>query len=71
MYALSKIKAWADVKQVQAVVAVAADDWDPASIWREQPNDPDRGPIPEIEAGEHLEWKDPANRSLLYKRYCA
>jgi mono/diheme cytochrome c family protein len=57
---------------VQAIVAVATVGWDPATIWREQLNDPDIGSIlEEIEAGQHPEWKDPAHRSLSYKSYLA
>jgi hypothetical protein len=50
---VKKIEASADVKQVQAVVAMSGMH------------------LEEVEAGEHLEWKDPADRSPSYKIYYA
>jgi hypothetical protein len=40
-----KVKAWADIEQVQAVAAVAAARWDPAALRREQLNNQDIGPV--------------------------
>jgi hypothetical protein len=40
-----KVYAWADVKQVQGIVAVATVGWDPATLRREQLNNQDIWPI--------------------------
>jgi hypothetical protein len=48
-----KLEAWAEVKQVRAIAAVAADGWDPVALRREQLEDPDVGPIlQEVETGQ-------------------
>jgi hypothetical protein len=65
-----KVEARADVKQIQAIAAVAADGWDPAALRTEELNDQNIGPIPEeVETGERSEWKDIADRSPTYKSY--
>jgi hypothetical protein len=52
--------------------AIAAHDWDPPTQRREQLSDHGVGPIlQEMEAGQHLEWKDNANCSPTYKGYWA
>jgi hypothetical protein len=60
------------VKQVQAVVAVAAAGWDPAALRTEQLNDQDIRPILEdAETGQHPEYKDFADCSPTYETYWA
>jgi hypothetical protein len=62
----------ADIKQVQAIAAVAAPGWDPATLRTDQLHHPDMGPIlQEMETGQRPEWKDIADRSPTYKSYCA
>jgi hypothetical protein len=59
---------WADIKQVQAIVVIATDGWDLATICREKLSDQDVGPIlEEMEARQCSEWKDIANSSPTYK----
>jgi hypothetical protein len=54
------------------MAAVAAAGWDTAALRTDQLNDPDIGPIlREIESGQQPEWKDIADRSPMYKSYCA
>jgi hypothetical protein len=65
-----KVKAQADIKRIQAIVAVAATRWDPAALRREQLNDQDIGLIlEEVETRQHPEWKEITDRSLTYKSY--
>jgi hypothetical protein len=53
---------------VWTIAATAAHGWDPAIQRREQLSDQDVGPIlQEMEAGQHLEWKDNADCSPTYK----
>jgi hypothetical protein len=67
-----KFEARANVKQVRALTAVAATDWDSAALRREQLNDKDIGPIlEEVETGQLPEWKDIADCSPTYKNYWA
>jgi hypothetical protein len=67
-----KVQVRADIKEVQAIVAVAAASWVPAALRSEQLNDPDTGPIlEEAETGQWPEWKDIAVRSPTYKSYWA
>jgi hypothetical protein len=48
-----KIEVQVDIKQVEAIVAVATASWDPAALRREQLNNQDIGPIlEEVEAGQ-------------------
>jgi hypothetical protein len=59
------VEAWADVKQVRAIAAVAA------AALRKELNYQDIGPIlEEVETGKRTEWKDVAYRSPTYKGYC-
>jgi hypothetical protein len=67
-----KVEAWAEVKQIRAIAAVAADGWDPAALRTEQLNDPDIGPLlQEVETEQGPQWKDIADRSSTYKSYWA
>jgi hypothetical protein len=67
-----KIEAQADVKQVRAIAAVAAGDWDLAALRTEQLNDLDIGPLlQEVETGQRPQWKDIADCSSTYKSYWA
>jgi hypothetical protein len=63
-----KVEAWADVKQVRAIAAVAAASWDSVALRSEQLQDPDVGPLlQEAETGKRPQWKDIADRSSTYK----
>jgi hypothetical protein len=62
-----KVEAWAEIKQVRAIAAVATAGWDPATLRTEQLNDPDIGNIiQEVENGDRPEWIDIADRSPTY-----
>jgi hypothetical protein len=66
-----KVVARADVKQVRAIMAVAASGWDSAAL-RSELNDQDIGLVlQEVETGQCPEWKDMADRSPTYKSYWA
>jgi hypothetical protein len=57
----------AEIKQVQAIAAVAAAGWDPVALSKEQLNDQDSGPIPEAAAaGQRPEWKDITDHRPTY-----
>jgi hypothetical protein len=72
VYDCHRVEAWADVKQVRAIAAVAAAVWDPAALRTEQLNNPEIGPIlQEVETGPRPVWKDIADRSPTYKSYWA
>jgi hypothetical protein len=63
-----KVEAWADVKHVRAILAIAAAGRDPAALRIEQLNDPSTGPIlEEVKIGQYPEWKGIADRSPAYK----
>jgi hypothetical protein len=63
-----KVEARADIKQVRAIVPVAAPCRGPATLRTEQLNDPDIGPIlQEVETGQRPEWKDIADRSPTFR----
>jgi hypothetical protein len=67
-----KVEAWAYIKHIRAIAAVAAPGWDPATLRMEQLNDPDIGPIlQEVETGQRPEWKDITDCSPTYKSYWA
>jgi hypothetical protein len=54
LHTLSKVEAWAEVKLVRTIAAVAIDGWDPVPLRRDQLDDPDVGPIlQEVETGHH------------------
>jgi hypothetical protein len=40
-----KVEAGADVKQLRAIAAATAEDWDPVTLRTDQLNDPDIGPF--------------------------
>jgi hypothetical protein len=53
---------------MRAIVVIAIDVWNLATIRREQLSDQDIGPIlEEMEARQHPEWKDIAYNSPTYK----
>jgi hypothetical protein len=53
-----KIEAWADIRQIRTVAAVAAEGWDPVTLRMEQLNDPEIGHILEVvETGRHRNGK--------------
>jgi hypothetical protein len=57
---------------VGAIVAIAPDTCNPATLKRVQLSDQDMGPIlEEVEAGQRPEWKDIADPSPTYKGYWA
>jgi hypothetical protein len=67
-----KVEARADIKQIQAIAAIAAVGWDWMTLRTEQLNELDIGPIPQdLETRQRPEWKDIADHSPTYKSYWA
>jgi hypothetical protein len=62
----------AELKQLRAISALLASDWDPLVLIKEQITDRDIGSIlQEVESGRRPEGKDIADRIPTYKSYWA
>jgi hypothetical protein len=61
-----------EIKQVQAILAVATASWDPVTTRMEHLNNPDIGPmLQEMQSGRHLGWKNIAGQNPTYRYYWA
>jgi hypothetical protein len=57
-------------KQIRAISALPAAEWDPLVLRTEHLNDTDIGPIlQDVEPGRRPQWKDNANRNTTYKSF--